>query len=140
MTAQFLRFGLVGTIGFVVDAAVLQILVSLAHGDPFVSRIFSYLAAATVTWAIHRQYTFRDRLPVSDGTRVAVATAFETLISQWARFVVSNGLGALINFAVYSACLLSWALCKDNPVLGVAAGSVAGLAFNYTVSRHFVFK
>ncbi|MBK6508126.1 MAG: GtrA family protein [Haliea sp.] len=44
------RFALVGTVGFIVDASVLQMLVSWFGVGLLTGRIFGYLAAATITW------------------------------------------------------------------------------------------
>ena len=57
---EFLRFGVVGTIGFVVDTAVLYAGLALGLGL-YGGRAVSYLAAATTTWALNRVWTFRGR-------------------------------------------------------------------------------
>ncbi len=59
---------------------------------------------------------------------------------QWARFVAANGVGGAINYGVYSLLLLTSPWFRAWPVLAVAVGSVAGLAFNFTVSRKLIFK
>lgn len=46
---QFLRFALVGAVGFFVDAGVLQIAVRQIGSDPYVGRVLSFLAAASAT-------------------------------------------------------------------------------------------
>jgi hypothetical protein len=48
---QFLRFGLVGTAGFVMDSAVLLAMLALGVG-PYAGRVASYLAAASLTFAL----------------------------------------------------------------------------------------
>jgi putative flippase GtrA len=137
-SAQFLRFGVVGTAGFVIDASVLQLLISQFDGNLYISRIFSYLVAASVTWIMHRHYTFRENLVSAEG--VNTANAYTHLAWQWTRFVVTNFLGALVNYGVYALCIFNWLLFRNYPVLAVAAGSVVGLIFNYTASRHLVFN
>jgi hypothetical protein len=78
---QFLRFGLVGTAGFMVDAAALTAAMALGLG-PYGGRVVSYLAAATFTWAMNRRFTFADADP-RRGT------------AQWGRFVAANGAGGV---------------------------------------------
>ncbi len=124
---QFAKFCVVGTVGFVVDAGSLYLLMSFANLDPYTGRIFSFLLAATVTWTLNRNYTFRRSLPAPRAR-------------QWARFVTANTLGGVLNYGVYSALVLSGGWFLEAPVLAVAVGSIAGLAFNFTVSRKFVFK
>ena len=124
---QFAKFCVVGTIGFVADAGSLYLFMSLANLDPYTGRIFSFLIAATVTWTLNRNYTFSGSVP-APRTR------------QWASFVSANAVGGILNYGVYSVLILSGGWFIEAPVLAVAVGSVAGLAFNFTVSRKFVFK
>lgn len=122
---QLLRFAAVGCVGFAVDVAVLQLLRAAGAGLLW-GRAGSFLAAATTTWALNRRYTFDDR----------AATAGR----QWLRFLAANGVGGAINFGVYTALVLGSRLCREQPALAVAAGSLAGLAFNFAASRHWVFR
>ncbi|MEE2878068.1 MAG: GtrA family protein, partial [Pseudomonadota bacterium] len=50
-TAKFIRFALVGGVGFVVDAGMLVWLVS-ADVSPFAARVVSILLAMLVTWRL----------------------------------------------------------------------------------------
>jgi putative flippase GtrA len=125
-TKQFLRFGVVGVGGLIVDTAVLYAAFGLGLGL-YAGRVVSYLAAATFTWAANRRFTFVQADP---------APAFV----QWLKFLAANGIGAVVNYATYAA-LVTWVpLATAHPVIGVAAGSIAGLAFNFTVSKRWVFK
>ncbi len=125
-TKQFLRFGIVGVGGLIVDTAVLYTaLYGLGFGL-YAGRVVSYLAAATFTWACNRRFTFTHADP---------APAFV----QWLKFLLANGIGAVVNYATYAA-LVTWVpLVAEYPVIGVAAGSIAGLAFNFTASKRWVF-
>ena len=129
MSRQFLRFALVGGIGFGVDVAVLYLLLGAGAGL-IAGRAGSFLAAATSTWQLNRRYTFTDR-PGIAGIR---ATG-----RQWLRFVMANAVGGAVNLGTYVALVTQVGLCAELPALAVAAGSVAGLAFNYTASRLWVF-
>jgi putative flippase GtrA len=124
--SRFLRFSLVGTFGFAADTSVLYALLYGAGGGYYLSRLFSYLTAVTATWWLNRRYTFSEYAGGSRGR-------------QWLKFVAYNALGGLANYGVYSAGIAVLPLVQRFPVLGVAAGSVAGLAVNFTVSRRFVF-
>lgn len=129
MSRQFLRFALVGGIGFGVDVAVLYLLLG-AGASLIAGRAGSFLAAATSTWQLNRRYTFTGRPGVA-GIR---ATS-----RQWLRFVLANAVGGAVNVGIYAALVTQVSLCAELPALAVAAGSVAGLVFNYTVSRLWVF-
>ncbi|MFZ2208581.1 MAG: GtrA family protein [Porticoccaceae bacterium] len=129
MSRQFLRFALVGGIGFGVDVTVLYLLLGAGAGL-IAGRAGSFLAAATSTWQLNRRYTFTDRPGVA-GIR---ATS-----RQWLRFVLANAVGGAVNVGIYAALVTQVSQCAELPALAVAAGSVAGLVFNYTVSRLWVF-
>jgi putative flippase GtrA len=122
---QFLKFGVVGTIGFVVDTAVLYAGLALGLGL-YSGRAVSYLAAATTTWALNRAWTFRGQ-----GSGPAWR--------QWAVFVAINLIGFACNYGTYAALVAFVPLVAQHPVIGVAAGSLAGMVGNFVLSRRFVF-
>jgi putative flippase GtrA len=126
LLGEFLRFGAVGTLGFVVDAGVLTGAIALGLG-PWIGRLLSFLAAASTTYALNRAWTFRHR-------------AGEAGAGQWARFLLVNLVGFAANFGTYAVLLVSSGLVAAWPVLGVAAGAVAGLAANFALSRRLVFN
>ena len=57
LPTQFLRFGLVGAVGFLVDVGVLYAMHGLGL-DLYTARVVSFLAAATFTWLGNRFFTF----------------------------------------------------------------------------------
>ena len=121
----FVKFGIVGTIGFLVDVGLLYLLLYLGAG-PHLGRLGSFLGAATTTWFLNRVFTFRDAARGPRGR-------------QWLRFVAVNSLGALANLGTYLLVITFGPPSELLPGIGVAAGSIAGLALNYTLSRRFVF-
>jgi putative flippase GtrA len=126
VNSRFLRFCLVGAAGFLVDAGLLQGLVTFADANPFVARIASFLAAATVTWRLNRRFTF------------AIGQAATG--REWAGYVVAMTMGATVNYGAFAATLLLIPFARHQPWVGVAVGSVAGLAVNYLASSLIVFR
>lgn len=126
LAQEFLRFGVVGGIGFVVDTAVLYGALALGAGL-YLGRAISYLTAATTTWALNRIWTFRGRGSGPAG-------------QQWALFVVVNLGGFVLNYGTYAALVTYVPLVAAHPVLGVAAGSIAGMFSNFFLSRRLVFR
>lgn len=132
---QFSAFAVVGVIGLGADTAVLYALLYGAGIGFYLARSISFLLAATVTWALNRRYTFRHSRP-------------EPLLRQWARFLATNAFGGGINYGVYAA-LIAWGAhlapsatanpFSAHPFLAVAAGSIAGMFFNFIGSRWLVF-
>lgn len=126
LAQEFLRFGVVGGIGFVVDTAALYGALALGAGL-YLGRAISYLTAATTTWALNRIWTFRGRGSGPAG-------------QQWALFVVVNLGGFVLNYGTYAALVTYVPLVAAHPVLGVAAGSIAGMFSNFFLSRRLVFR
>jgi putative flippase GtrA len=125
LLGEFLRFGVVGTIGFLVDTAVVYALrgsLGLAG-----SGLVSYLVAASVTWSLNRTWTFRGH-------------GSGRWYRQWVRFLVVNLAGALLNRGAYLALVLTSPVCAAYPVLAVAAGAVAGMFVNFALARRLVFR
>jgi putative flippase GtrA len=124
--AEFARFAAVGAIGFGVDAAVLQLLVSLAGWSPFWARAISFPVALTCTFVLNRAWTFR-------GLRLAAARAYGA-------YGAIQAVGALINLAVFSACLLVVPALYERPVIALGIGAIASLVFNFSATRRLVFR
>ncbi|MGI9129378.1 MAG: GtrA family protein [Roseomonas sp.] len=123
---EFLRFGVVGTIGLLVDTAVLYAGLALGLGL-YGGRAVSYVVAATTTWALNRLWTFRGR---GDGP----------VHRQWALFLVVNLVGFAMNYGTYAALISFVPMVAAHPVLGVAAGAIAGMFGNFVLSRRLVFR
>jgi len=122
---QFVSFAFVGVAGLVVDISVLHVTQMLGM-DRYSGRVCSYLAAATTTWALNRRFTFKGRR-----SRNAFA--------EWARFLGANAVGGVLNYGTYAA-LVTWSsVVATYPSIGVAAGSIAGMMANFTLSRRLVF-
>ena len=120
----FIRFAVVGTFGFLVDATALT--VALDHGAGlYLGRAISFLTAATTTWYLNRKITFESR-----DLRI---------FREWLRFLLANAVGGLANFVVYAALVAFVSVFAHHPILAVAAGSVTGLTLNYLLSKRIVF-
>jgi putative flippase GtrA len=126
LLGELLRFGVVGTMGFLIDTATLYAALALGAGL-YLGRALSYLAAASANWAVNRAWTFRH----ADRSQAG---------RQWAMFLLVNLLGFAINYGTYFVLVRNWPLATAHPVLGVAAGSLAGLGGNFLLSRRFVFR
>lgn len=123
---QFVLFCISGVIGFLVDAGIVQWLVVGLGGDPYLSRMISFLCAMTATWLFNRRYTFAPR--------------GEPLWREWLRYSVAMLGGFVVNYAIYAGLVYAVPLVRAWPVIGVAAGSLAGLVVNYASSRWWVFR
>lgn len=122
--SPFLRFCMIGALGFVVDAGTLFGLIERFGVAPLPARVVSILFAVTVTWALHRRWTFRS----DDPERLA----------EWSRFLTVSLAGAALNYAIYAAVLLG--VPGTPPLLALAMGSVLALAANYAGARLWAFR
>jgi len=116
----------VGTIGFIVDATILSILIFKFDWGRYISRVASFLVAVPCTWMLNRRLTFRE-------------TATDNRTREYSIYIVIQGTGALLNFAVYSACIYSSSMMFDFPVLALAIGSVTAMSFNFLAMQRFAF-
>ncbi|MDG6094525.1 GtrA family protein [Acetobacter sp. AN02] len=123
---RFIRFGTVGTLGLVWDTATLYALRPLIGLTA--ATLAAYFVAASLNWAANRFWTFRD------------AGRFEHPVLQWLRFLSANSLGFTLNRGTIFLLYFVSPLCVRYPVIALAAGAIAGLAANFTLSRRLVFR
>lgn len=117
------RFGLVGGIGFVVDAGLTLTLIQ-AGLDAFTSRLIAIALAMVVTWRLNRAITF--------GKSGASQRA------EGLRYGVVAAVAAIINYAVYAALMLAFP--NLFPVLAVAAATGVSMLASYLGYSQYAFK
>ena len=127
MTRQFLSFGVVGTIGFLVDAGVLIIASNYLGLELFFSRLLSFSVAVTVTWYLNRRHTFANQ-----GDRHA--------INEWVYYSALNSVGALINLSIFMWLVIQYEYLHENPIVPLAIASAIAMVFNFLMSRFVVFQ
>lgn len=126
LAKEFMRFAAIGALGFVVEAAILEYLVAHQSWNAFSGRALSFPCAVTVTWLLNRTLTFRKRRSLRAR-------------SEYRRYFVVQVIGALINLCVYSIVIAIEPELSQLPLVPLFIGALAGLAFNFTASRRFVF-
>ena len=117
---------MVGVVGFAVDGAVLQLLVSAASWSPYAARVLSFPAALTANFFLNRAWTF-------GALRMSPARAYGA-------YGAIQLIGALINLLVFTLCLLLAPALYAHPLLALAIGSGVAMLFNYYASRRLVFR
>jgi len=129
--SAYLRFGLVGASGFVVDETILTILHYGIGIDRYSSRAVSIFCAATFTWWGNRNLTFAEHAAVG---------GLGALAHEWLKFMLANGIGAVANYSAYTLLVSFAPYPFDNPLVATALGVAVGLVFNFTLSKRFVFR
>jgi putative flippase GtrA len=132
---EFFFFSAIGAAAFLLDAAILTLLVRTTGIGLYGGRAISFLCAATFTWLMNRSFTFRRA--TSDG---GAHRWDDSWLSQWLRFLGANAVGGLVNLGVYTWLVSVFASVAHQPVIAVGAGSIAGLLFNFSLSKKFVFR
>jgi len=120
---RILRFGIVGLGGFVVDAAVLAVMVHGLGANPYVGRAVSVPIAIVLTFVCNRCWSF-------------ASLSQPTLGTAFASYVSTQGAGLLCNLAVYSAALL----VIPSPLGALAIASATTMFVNYVGARFWAFR
>jgi putative flippase GtrA len=123
---ELILFGVIGTLGLLIDIAVLYALKPMF--GLFLSRGVSFFVAAITTWYLNKTITFKGNkstLPIH-----------QELIA----YVGLMLLGGAANYATYIWLVIAYEYVQSNPFLAVAAGSLAGMFFNYSTSKFVLFK
>jgi putative flippase GtrA len=122
---QFLRFAIVGAIGFVIDTATVYAVRGLL--GLYGAGLAGYVTAATGNWLFNREWTFRGQ-----GSGPAHR--------QWAMFMVANLAGFVLNRGSYALLVTFASMAARQPVIAIAVGAVAGMFVNFSLSRRLVFR
>lgn len=125
---EFIRFVVVGGLGFVMDTGGLQIFLRLGLGY-YTGRIPSFLIACAVTWVINRLWTFKSGRQTSK-TRSA------------ALYLGVQCVGWAANLVVYGLCLFLFPGLKQWPLimLPLVLGAGTGMVVNFLGSKHLAFR
>ncbi len=122
---RFLRFALVGGVGFAIDASVLTLLVNGLGYDHYVSRAVSFALAVTATWLINRRWVFAAGMPTG---------------REYSGYFAVQLLGAFINLGIYVLIIELLPPLAAIPVIPLACGAAVALIANFYLVRRFVFR
>ena len=122
---EFVRFGVVGLIGFAFDTAVVY--GTRSWLGIYGAGVLAYLVAATVNWALNRIFTFRGR---GNGP----------MHRQWAMFLLTNLVGFALNRGTFAVLVTFLPIAAAQPVIAILAGTIAGMFVNFGLSRRLVFR
>ena len=124
---RVILFSVAGFVGFLVDSGTLWLVMRWFDVGPYAGRAISFMVAASATWQLNRVLTYRDRRQPAQ------------LATQWIRYLAASGLGAIVNYLTFCGFIFALPIAAAYPVIGVAAGSVAGMFFNYGIYNKIVF-
>ncbi len=121
---KLVRFGIVGTAGFVIDAALLWLLLETTPLGPFLARAIAIAVALVATWYLNRSFTF-------GASRRSIAV-------EGFRYGSVGITSAVVNYLIYSGLLLSLPILQ--PLAALVIASIAAMAFSFFGYSRFVFR
>jgi putative flippase GtrA len=124
---EFLRFCIVGVIGFCTDYGVLELAV-MSGLIVALARALSLIVAMHVTYILNGSFTYRDH---HGFTR-----------RSWAQYMVTNLTGACVNYVVFMLVLtyIDSVDASINRLVAIVCGTGIALWFNYWANRRFAFR
>ncbi len=124
---SFVKFGIVGGTGTILNLIVFWSLVDLLGANHNLGSVVAFCLAVTSNYYLNRHWTFRRELAGRGPTRTA-----------YARYVAINIVGLGINLAVLNLYISLF----DPPLYLVAQaiGIGAAMGFNFVFSKLFVFS
>ena len=123
---QFVKFGMVGVVGFAVDSAMLYVGIDGLGLKPVAAGFFSFPFSVTTTWIGNRLFTFRHA-PKTPAAR------------QLAKFAGICAVGLVFNRGTYSLLVSLVPLIYANPIIGLLAGTGVSMFFNFFTAKKHVF-
>lgn len=111
--SRFLKFGLVGASGMVVDYAVLFLMHNICGLNDILSNTISFSCAATSNYFLNRIWTFRSK-----EKQVSV---------EYLKFLAVSIVGLLINNAVLLLCHHLWPVLYEQKLLTIGSQPITGL-------------
>jgi putative flippase GtrA len=124
--ATALQFAAVGGIGFLTDISVLRLCLRGLHLTPFEGRAVSLACAMQVTFLINGLVVFR-------------CLTWRSCGRQWLAYMGSNGLGNLINYAVFAGLVASRLPEVSRNGWALVISSLIAYALNFLCARFMVF-
>jgi putative flippase GtrA len=127
---SFVRFAVIGGLGYLLAIVLLAIGTGMLKLEFAAANAITIVLTMVFTWLGNRYFTFRNRR----------AHGLPAILQEWLKFMGANGLGALVNYLCALALVHYAAAPFSNAFVAQASGVLAGLVFNFTLSRTLVFR
>jgi len=122
---QLILFSIVGGVGFIADSAMLYAIKN--HLGLYFSRLISFSFAVLITWYLNRTITFNKHKD-------------DNIFSNFAKYYMAMLVGGTVNILSYYLTIRVIPIAYAHPIIAIAIGSIAGLLFNYLLSKRYIFK
>ena len=122
--ATALKYCAVSLLGFIVDAAILRL--GLSVGAPAWVRIVSLICAMQVTFTINGLMVFRT-------------LTWRTLPRQWLSYMATNGFGNFCNYWIFVTLVSLHRPFISDPMIALGLGAFTAWMMNFLCARFVVF-
>jgi len=123
---SLIRFLLVGALGTVVNLIIFFVFADLLNSNANASSVIAFCVAVTHNYILNHTWSFEN------------VVNYNVNIKSYVKYVCVNIFGLVVNLIVLNLFLMQF-----NPDLKVTAqifGVIVGTAFNFILSRFYVFK
>ncbi|MEA3497578.1 MAG: GtrA family protein [Campylobacterota bacterium] len=124
---QFIFFGIVGTVGFIVDASVLLYLVHIENFGIIFARVISFIVAVFTTWILNRYFTFSKH------------QKRDTKTKEYLKYLSIQTFGAGVNFLVFFGLIYLFESLKDILIIPLAIASIVAMFFNFFFIKNKIY-
>lgn len=118
---------MIGSVGFMVDASILLLLVNKLSFEISYSRFFSFLTAVFITWLLNRKFTFKKGLSSNKK-------------KEYLSYLIIQVIGALLNYIIFINLVYFYEFFEEHLILPLAIASLFGMFFNFFMIRKKVYK
>jgi len=121
---RFVRFTIVGGVGFVIEAALLTWFATIPGLGAVKGRAISFPVAVVTTWWLNRTLTFQSK---NNPHRESF------------RYFLVQSLGAVANLGVFAVLVSTLPGLRSMPVVPLFIAAIFGLFVNFALSKKYVF-
>ncbi|MHB1402285.1 MAG: GtrA family protein [Thiobacillus sp.] len=121
---RFVRFLIVGGVGFVIEAALLTYFATVPGLGAIKGRAISFPIAVVTTWWLNRTLTFQSK---NNPHRESF------------RYLLVQSLGAVANLGVFMVLVSAFPWLRPVPVVPLFIAAIFGLLVNFALSKKYVF-
>ncbi len=122
---SFARFCLVGGFLFCVDAALLYLLMYSLNFSPSTSRFISASCSVTISWVLHRSYTF--------------GPSINRPLHEYRNYVLGSLLSFVINLSTYIMLIEKFLIFWQYPILALILATAVSMNCSYLIMKKMVF-
>ena len=122
---RFMKFGLVGGSGFLVDLGSYT-LMTLTGTPHLVARAISYWISASWNWFWNRNFTFAH-------------VPKQKKLEQWLKYLLMCLFSFVLNWGTYYLLTTQVEFFAQYKQLGLIAGVAVGMFFNFTIASSVIF-